>query len=59
MNKVNLTDVTFMSLAIADFTAATAFLTDHDYPVAVGLVVLGVLLVYLYHKFGSATPPTV
>ena len=54
MNKVNAIDVTFMSLALADFTASATYLVNHDYPVAAGLVVLGVLLVYLYHKFGNA-----
>lgn len=52
---VNSTDVTLMSLAMADFTAATAQLVAHDYYVAGGLAVIGVVLVYLYHKFGSTT----
>lgn len=53
MNNVNLVDVTFLSLALADFGAATTYLVAHDYPVAAGLVVIGIVLVYLYHKFGS------
>ena len=55
MNPVNGTDVTFMSLALADFMAAATSLSAHDYPVAGGLVVIGVVLVYLYHKFGTST----
>ncbi len=54
MNNVNPTDVTFMSLALADFSAATATLVNHDYLVATGLVGIGVILVFLYHKFGSS-----
>lgn len=54
MNPVNAVDVTFMSLALGDFSAAAAALTSHDYPVAGGLLVLGIALVYLYHKFGSS-----
>lgn len=54
-NNVNTTDVTFMSLAMADFAAATAQLVNHDYIVAGGLAVIGVILVVLYHKFGSST----
>ncbi len=54
MNNVSVSDVTFMSLALADFMAASTNLTNHDYPVAGGLVVLGVVLVYLYHKFGTS-----
>ena len=55
MNKVSLTDVTFMSLALGDFTAAATYLVNHDYPVAGGLMILGVILVFLYHKFGSSS----
>lgn len=54
MNQVNSTDVTFMSLSIADFMAAAVAIQAHDYYVFGGLAVLGVVLVYLYHKFGSA-----
>lgn len=53
MKTVNKMDVTFMTLALADFSAATAFLVSHDYPVFGGFVALGVVLVYLYHKFGN------
>lgn len=53
MNNVNAADVTFMSLSMADFGAATTYLINHDYPVTIGLTVLGVLFIYLYHKFGS------
>lgn len=55
MNNVSVADVTFMSLAFGDFTAATTALTSHDYYVAVGLFVIGIALVYMYHKFGSQT----
>lgn len=57
MNQVSTTDVTFMSLSLADFGAAAAALNGHDYYVAGGLVILGVVLVYMYHKFGSPTAP--
>lgn len=53
-NKVNTTDVTLMTLALADFGSAAAALMAHDYYVAGGLAVIGIILVYLYHKFGSA-----
>ncbi len=52
MNNVQ-TDVTFMSLALADFALAGTQLVAHDYYVAGGLAVLGVLLVACYHKFGT------
>lgn len=52
MNNLT-TDVTFMSLALADFSGAAVALGQHDYYVAGGLAVLGVILVTLYHKFGS------
>lgn len=55
MNGVNATDVTFLSLALADFTAVASYLTQHDYYVAGGLTLLGIILVYLYHKFGSTS----
>ena len=54
-NQTNATDITFMSLAMADFGGAASTLANHDYYVAAGLVVLGVVLVYLYHKYGSTT----
>lgn len=53
MNKVNSTDVTFLSLALGDFAVAAQQLVSHDYYTAGGLAVLGVVLVYLYHKLGS------
>lgn len=53
MNQVSKSDVTFLSLALADFTATTTFLVAHDYPVAGGLFVIGIVLVYFYHKFGN------
>ena len=55
MNTTNKTDLTFMSLAMADFALAGTQLVAHDYYVAGGLVIVGVVLVYLYHKFGSTT----
>jgi len=59
MNKnVSLSDVTFLSLALGDFALAADILVKHDYYVAGGLAVLGVVLVYLYHKFGSTTGST-
>lgn len=57
MNQVNGVDVTFMSLALADFTGVSTALIAHDYTVAGGLFVVGVGLVYLYHRFGSPTLP--
>lgn len=54
MNNVNSTDVTLFTLAIAALGAVAPALSAHDYPVAGGLAILGVILVYLYHKFGSA-----
>ncbi len=56
MNPVNTTDVTLLSLSIADFVAAGVTLQAHDYYVSGGLTVLGVVLTYLYHKYGSSTP---
>ena len=58
MNQVNPTDVTFMSLSLADFALAGQQLMVHDYYVAAGLTVLGVILVYLYHKFGNTPAVT-
>ncbi len=55
MNQVSPSDVTLLSLALADFTATTTFLVAHDYPVAGGLFVIGIVLIYLYHKFGSSS----
>jgi hypothetical protein len=54
MNQVSSTDVTIMSLALAAFSGAGSALTAHDWYVAGGSVILGVLLVYVYHKIGSA-----
>ena len=56
MNPVSTTNVTLLSLALADFALAGSSLTSHDYYVAGGLTVLGVILVYLYHKFGGIIP---
>ena len=53
MGNVNKTDVTLFSLALADFSLVTTHLVNHDYYVAGGLLVVGVVLAYLYHKFGS------
>lgn len=53
MNQVSATDVTLMSLAMSDFALVTTHLLAHDYPVAGGLFVIGIVFVYLYHKFGS------
>lgn len=53
MNQVNTSDVTMMTLAIADFVAAGNALHAHDFPVAIGLFVVGAFLVYVYHKIGS------
>ena len=55
MNTVSTTDVTLFSLSLADFALASQQLVAHDYFVAGGLAVLGVVLVVLYHKFGSKT----
>ena len=52
-DKINYTDVTFLSLAIADFGLASNALIARDFPVAGGLAFLGVVLVILYHRFGS------
>jgi len=54
MNNVSSTDVTLMSLALGFFASAASTLAQHDYYVAGGLAVLGIVLVYCYHKFGSA-----
>lgn len=56
MNQVDPTDVTLMSLSLADFMAASVAIQAHDYYVFGGLAVLGVVLVYLYHKFGTSSP---
>lgn len=57
MNQVSGTDVTLLSLSLAAFTGATTALVAHDYYVAGGMMAMGVLLTYLYHKFGSPTLP--
>lgn len=54
MNKVDVKDVTFLTLALADFAGATTYLVAHDFAVAGGLFAAGIVLVYLYHKFGTA-----
>lgn len=54
MNKVNFQDVTFMSLSLGAFSGATTYLVAHDYPVAGGLFMIGIVLTYLYHKLGNA-----
>ena len=56
MNPVNTTNVTLLSLAIAAFSSAGTTLSAHDYYVAGGLTVIGVILVYLYHKYGGTIP---
>jgi hypothetical protein len=58
MNQVSSADVTLFSLALAAFGGASTALTDHDWYVSGGLTVLGVILVYIYHKFGSAVGAT-
>lgn len=55
MNKVSVSDVTLMTLSLGSFAGVAPALSAHDYPVATGLLVLGVVLIYLYHKMGSAT----
>jgi len=55
MNKVSAIDVSLLTLSMADFAAVTDNLIKHDYVVAGGLLVLGVILNYLYHKYGSPT----
>lgn len=55
MNKVDIQDVSFMSLALGAFSGATTYLVGHDYPVAAGLFVAGIVLIYIYHKLGSST----
>ncbi len=55
MNNVNGTDVTLLSLATGSFGLVGSSLLTHDFPVAIGLTVLGVILVYCYHRFGSST----
>ncbi len=55
MNNVNPTDVTLLTLAMGALSGSIATLTQHDYPVAGGLLVIGIVLIYLYHKLGSTT----
>lgn len=55
MNQVNLTDVTFLTLALGDFSGIPAALQAHDFYVSLGLLIVGVALVVCYHKYGSAT----
>lgn len=57
MNEVSFSDIAFMSLALADFTAAGVAANAHDYGAAGSLVAIGIILVYLYHRFGSRTIP--
>ena len=56
-NVVSPTDVTYMSMALAAFGAATAALSAHDYIVAGGMAIIGIIFVYLYHSFGSPSVP--
>ena len=53
MKKVSASDVTLMSLSFLAFGEVFNFLRVHDFPVAGGMFVLGVVLVYLYHKSGN------
>lgn len=56
-NPVSSQDVTYLSMSMASFAGAAAALSAHDYIVAAGSVVLGILLTYLYHRFGSPSVP--
>ena len=47
-------NMTFLSLAVASFVGVTPALQAHDYPVAGSLVILGLVMFFLYEK----TPPT-
>lgn len=56
-NPVSSQDVTYLSMSMASFAGAAAALSAHDYIVAGGSAVLGILLTYLYHRFGSPSVP--
>lgn len=54
MNAIT-SNVTLMTLSIGAFMGVTPALASHDYYVAGGLAILGIVLVYLYHKFPTPT----
>ncbi len=56
-NPVSSQDVTYLSMSMASFAAAAASLSAKDYVVAGGMLVLGIVLTYLYHRFGSPSVP--
>jgi len=56
-NPVNSQDVTYMSLALAMFASAADALSKNLYYVAAGCAILGIILTYLYHAFGSPSVP--
>ena len=56
-NQVSPTDVTYLALSMAAFAAASTALSSHDYWVAAGSAILGVLFTYFYHLFGTPTVP--
>lgn len=48
-------NVTFLSLAIASFVGVAPALQAHDFIVAGGLALLGIILVFVYEKTPSST----
>lgn len=56
-NPVSSSDVTYLSLSMAAFASAADALSKTNYYLAAGCAVLGILLTYLYHAFGSPSIP--
>lgn len=48
-------NVTLFSLAVASFIGVTPALQAHDYIVAGGLTILGIIMVYIYHLIPTPT----
>lgn len=53
MNKVNITDVTLSTLAMTALAGAIEQLSQKDLITGASLFVGGVILVILYHRYGS------
>lgn len=47
-------NVTFLTLAIGSLSGVIASLQVHDYSVAIGMFIFGIVMVFVYEK----TPPT-
>jgi VIT1/CCC1 family predicted Fe2+/Mn2+ transporter len=57
MNNNLTSNVTFLSLAMGSFVGVMPALQAHDYIVAGGLALLGVILVFIYEKTPATGAP--